>query len=563
MAELRGKQQPCWYRNTLDSTATWSFYSAVRHAGPAAKYALEHPGTKVVIATGTKALQDQLAAVDVPLVTQLFATYGHELRIVELKGRDNYACKAELDQLKTTRQAVLDAGESEELLLRNQFPVTEDRAAYLKIAHWTRETTIGDLAVAPVDVSESLRRQITRSSQRCHRQECDFYDECFSFVRKAEAAKAHIIIVNYALLMSDLNLREKTDGFANVIPLPMTKINDEDGGRGSWAVNFERVSIIADEAHEMEGFARDAFTVEATHRSILNHCARVAALAYKHKGSANAPDDDDDIFFENEEPLTLDFSQPPAIDKSGRTQLQAVEKASQQVFDAYRKQLDPRGRGGGDADTDQLLGDEVETIEPLLDAVMDLGNYLESGPPSWITARAERLDWVKLLERTDDLIRDLKRLADPEEKGAKSYVRTAKLKGKAVTLEATRIDVAPVLRKLLWEPFRAVVATSATLTAKDGFASFRRRVGANEHGRDFARDGDGAIRLVEVPSPFDYRRNGLLFLPPDAAQHDPRERRTATARRPSASATGGRTGCSSSSTRRTAGRFCCSPPERT
>jgi ATP-dependent DNA helicase DinG len=149
--------------------------------------------------------------------------------------------------------------------------------------------------------------------------------------------------------------------------------------------------------------------------------------------------------------------------------------------------------------------------------VEELGDALELGPEAWITQRTERLDWVKLLERTDELTVNLKRLA------ARSFVRTAKLKGKAVTLEAVRIDVAPVLRKLLWNNFRAVVATSATLTAKDGFASFRRRVGANLHGADFAADNDGAIRLLEVPSPFDYRRNGLLFLPPDAADHNPRD----------------------------------------
>jgi ATP-dependent DNA helicase DinG len=155
--------------------------------------------------------------------------------------------------------------------------------------------------------------------------------------------------------------------------------------------------------------------------------------------------------------------------------------------------------------------------------VEELGNALELNPPEWLTARTDRLDWGKLLERTDELTVNLKRLADPEAPGARSYVRTAKLKGKAVTLEAVRIDVAPVLRKLLWNNFRAVVATSATLTAKDGFASFRRRVGANAHGHDSAADNDGAIRLLEVPSPFDYRRNGLLFLPPDAADHNPRE----------------------------------------
>jgi Rad3-related DNA helicase len=54
-------------------------------------------------------------------------------------------------------------------------------------------------------------------------------------------------------------------------------------------VNFEKISLIADEAHEMESFARDAFTVQVTHRAILGHLGHAAEVAHKHK---QCPDDE-------------------------------------------------------------------------------------------------------------------------------------------------------------------------------------------------------------------------------------------------------------------------------
>jgi ATP-dependent DNA helicase DinG len=77
-----------------------------------------------------------------------------------------------------------------------------------------------------------------------------------------------------------------------------------------------------------------------------------------------------------------------------------------------------------------------------------------------------------------------------------------------VFLQATPIDVAPLLRECLWSKLDCAVLTSATLAVGGGFEYIRQRLGL-EHARESV-----------LPSHFDYESQALLYLPPDLP--DPR-----------------------------------------
>jgi len=77
-----------------------------------------------------------------------------------------------------------------------------------------------------------------------------------------------------------------------------------------------------------------------------------------------------------------------------------------------------------------------------------------------------------------------------------------------VYLQATPIDVAPILQRTLFEPLETAVLTSATLAVGGGFEYIRRRLGL-EH-----------VREVVLPSHFDYQKQALFYVPPDLP--DPR-----------------------------------------
>src|SRR5213079_888047 len=77
-----------------------------------------------------------------------------------------------------------------------------------------------------------------------------------------------------------------------------------------------------------------------------------------------------------------------------------------------------------------------------------------------------------------------------------------------VTLQATPIDVGPVLREALWTKLETAILTSATLAVGGGFDYIRSRLGV-EHARDLV-----------LPSHFDYETQALFYVPPDLP--DPR-----------------------------------------
>jgi ATP-dependent DNA helicase DinG len=87
------------------------------------------------------------------------------------------------------------------------------------------------------------------------------------------------------------------------------------------------------------------------------------------------------------------------------------------------------------------------------------------------------------------------RAGDPE------FVYYVEARGRGVFLRASPIDVSRTVREALFDRFRTVVLTSATLAVDDGFSYVRGRLGLRE------------AEEVRVPSEFDYRRQALLYLP--------------------------------------------------
>jgi ATP-dependent DNA helicase DinG len=77
-----------------------------------------------------------------------------------------------------------------------------------------------------------------------------------------------------------------------------------------------------------------------------------------------------------------------------------------------------------------------------------------------------------------------------------------------VHLQATPIDVAPILKTCLFDKLECAVLTSATLAVGAGFEYMRRRLGL-----EFVRES-------VLPSHFDYQKQALLYVPPDLP--DPR-----------------------------------------
>ncbi|MCC6591238.1 MAG: ATP-dependent DNA helicase [Bryobacterales bacterium] len=204
-------------------------------------------GQRVVVSTGTKALQEQLFFKDIPFLQQHFQ---RELRVCYMKGRANYAC----------RQKIYDA-EREPILTG-----LEEVADFQIIRDWEQTTQTGDRSeIRKLPASSTAWAKIDARRELCSGQKCKQFERCFITQMQIKARESDIIIVNHHLFFADLAVKETADG---VIP-------DYD-------------AVIFDEAHELEEVAGQYFGVEISNyqfqelrRDIL------AVLRRKSLGSAD------------------------------------------------------------------------------------------------------------------------------------------------------------------------------------------------------------------------------------------------------------------------------------
>ena len=192
-------------------------------------------GERVIISTGTKALQDQLYFRDLPKVRSVL---GSRLKTALLKGRANYLCLYRLDQ--TVREgATFDRTQASQLAT---------------IRAWSARTRRGDrMELAEVPEESPLWPRVTSTPENCLGVECPFFDDCHVVKARREAQEAEVVVVNHHLLFADLALKQ--EGFGEILPGASAFILDEAHQIPELAGQFFSQSISARQLTEL---AQDA-----------------------------------------------------------------------------------------------------------------------------------------------------------------------------------------------------------------------------------------------------------------------------------------------------------------
>ena len=181
-------------------------------------------GRRVLISTGTKTLQEQILAKDLPAVS---AALGRPVQATVMKGRANYVCLYRLDHAKA-----------------GTFKTLADVGAYRLIADWAEETETGDRAeIRDLPDDTAVWSELTATTEQCLGSECSHFGDCFVMKMRQRAAESELVIVNHHLLCADGSVRQS--GFAEVIP--------------------ETDVLVIDEAHQLEDVATQYFGFGISH----------------------------------------------------------------------------------------------------------------------------------------------------------------------------------------------------------------------------------------------------------------------------------------------------------
>ncbi len=424
-------------------------------------------GKRVIISTGTKNLQEQLFYKDIPFLEQ--ALFGNHieaaasavqpgqgpgrLSVCYMKGRNNYLCRKKLYDL--TDQPVLSG--------------LEEIEQYRAIAAWEKTTGTGDRAeLAELPETSALWHKLDARSEACIGQKCSEWERCFITEMRRRGMESDIIIVNHHLFFADLAIKLQAEGAPDAGILP------------------EAAAVIFDEAHELEDVAGNYFGI-----SVSN--LRVEDLARDVEAS-------------------LQHNRMLSASLSGS--LGSLRERSQFFFS-----LLPPGEGRFAFETRrEFLEENGDEFLALNHALTRLAGELEGLPqkPEEILSfvrRAQELQvQLHFAMESDDrntvfwIERRGGKTNSPQRRPSTSLRAgsgTEKTGRQNVFLQATPIDVGPILRECLWSKLECAVLTSATLAVGGGFEYIRQRLGF-EHARESV-----------LPSHFDYESQALFYVPPD------------------------------------------------
>ncbi len=163
-------------------------------------------GKRVIISTGTKALQDQLYHRDLPRIKKALSAPVHTAL---LKGRSNYLCLYRMEQGK---------GET--------FSSREVAQHFQRVVVWSAKTKRGDLAeLASIPDDSSVWPQVSSTADNCLGNECPFWTDCYLVKARQAAQSADVVVVNHHLLLADLAIKQ--EGFGEVLPGASVFILDE------------------------------------------------------------------------------------------------------------------------------------------------------------------------------------------------------------------------------------------------------------------------------------------------------------------------------------------------
>ena len=438
---------------------------------PAAMFAVQN-NTRVVVSTNTINLQDQLIKKDIP---DLQAALNLDVRAAVMKGRSNYLCPRKLEYM------------------RSHGPTNANEMRVLaKIIVWELDNNSGDRnelnLTGPIEREVWMR--LSAEDDNCTTETClgRMSGTCAFHRAKQAAQAAHLLIVNHALLLSDVSTGSK------VLP--------------------EYDYVIVDEAHHMESAVTSALSFRMTQNDLDRMLKELGGSSAGLLGR---------MLTETHQTIRpSDFGLLQQKAKHATDQAFRVEQLAKQFFNmvgdfiaiqregqpvsnySWQMRITPAARSLPGWDDVEITWSQVsETMGLLLKSLDEiykmLGEIYSDGH-----------------ENVEDVMGTLsslmRRMAEAEAASSGMmhkpsneliYWIEVNPRGERLSLNAAPLRVGPLVEKHLWHEKACVVMASATLTTHGEFRYLRNTLSANE------------VDTLALGSPFDYESSTLLYVAND------------------------------------------------
>jgi ATP-dependent DNA helicase DinG len=438
-------------------------------------------GQRVIVSTGTKALQDQLYHRDLPKVREAL---GLGLRTALLKGRSNYLC---LQRTELAKGAPVFSGR-------------EQIAQFERIVQWSKRTRRGDLAeIEDLPEDSPLRGLVTSTVENCLGSECPFWSDCFVVKARAEAQAADLVVINHHLLLADLAIKE--EGFGEILP-------------GASA-------FVLDEAHQLPDLASQFFGESVSARMLIDLTRDALGACGKVAGSLAAVSP---AVRELEAAIRLLRAQCEGLPQRGTLALLLDHHAD---MPALVRTLDAAMAGLLAAVT------PLKEAAPEFAAVLTRLELFQTRLRTWAEGAPGLLDADEEGDDASNARSDTAAGAEDEDRAdtaSHGEVRWFELTQRGFAFSITPLDVAGPLRRYREQSKAAWIFTSATLAVGGDLKHIAWKLGLHEP------------RTLLEQSPFDWKTQSLAYFPPGLPEPSSRDytERVVAAVRPVLEASKGR-----------------------
>ncbi|VXC44248.1 ATP-dependent DNA helicase DinG [Pseudomonas sp. 8AS] len=456
-------------------------------------------GKRLVIATATVALQEQIVHKDLP---DLMRNSGLNFSFALAKGRGRYLCLSKLDMLLQEGEA---QGATAQMFAEEGFRLDVDESSQKLFTGMIEKLAgnrwDGDRDSWSEELDDAVWSRLTTDHSQCTNRHCPNFGQCAFYKAREGMTKVDVIVTNHDMVLADLAL-----GGGAVLPDPRETL------------------YVFDEGHHLPDKAIGHFAHFTRLRSTADWLGQVEKNLTKLLAQNPLPGD-----------LGRLIETVPEMARELRTQQQFMFSACEQLAD-FKAGEDMEGRerprhrfvGGLVPEHLRELGIELKKgFSQLTDVFTRLTELLKEamdGEGAVGIASHQAEEWYplfgSLLARAQGNweLWTAFTVEDPEDSPPMARWLTLAESGALFDIEvnASPILAAETLRRNLWNVAYGALVTSATLTALNSFDRFRMRAGLPK----------AAVTAV-VPSPFLHADAGVLKVPDLKA--DPRDAAAHTA----------------------------------